>query len=83
MRVHLARLGLNAHEDAPVAALERLARLDRIGDHKVADAASADVIVFPQCHMLSRDWRLDTIRQSTKAETVELYRRAKTGLDWL
>jgi exostosin family protein len=63
MRVHVARLGLDAHQDAPVAKLEQLAELDRIGDHELADPISADVILFPQCHMLPRDWRLDTIRQ--------------------
>jgi hypothetical protein len=47
--------------DGPVDELERLARLDRIASHSLSEIDDADVILFPQCHMLGDDWRLDRI----------------------
>jgi hypothetical protein len=62
MRVHLPRLGLHV-PDLPVVELEKFARIDRIRHHEVtADPESADLILFPQCHMLPTDWRLNVIR---------------------
>jgi hypothetical protein len=64
MLVHFARLGLSNTVDLPVAAMERLAAADSTGSHGVAeDPESADLIVFPQCHMLPTDWRLCAIRK--------------------
>ena len=62
MRVHLARLG--THElDVPVQQIDRLADLDGVGKHVLTTSAEdADVVLFPQCHMLARDWRLHAIR---------------------
>jgi hypothetical protein len=63
MRVHIPRLGLGVVPDLPVTELEEFARIDRIGRHEVtADPDSADLILFPQCHMLPTDWRLNAIR---------------------
>lgn len=62
MRVHLARLG-RMPEDAPVLTLERLAEADRVGEHELSGPDDADLVLFPQCHMLSGDWRLSAIRR--------------------
>lgn len=63
MRVHLPRLGLNSIVDGPVETIERLAELDRLGKHElVDDPAASDIVLFCQCHMLPRDWRLTTMR---------------------
>jgi hypothetical protein len=62
MDVHLGRLGSEAH-DAPVDEFEQLAHADRFGEHRLThDPKSAEVILFPQCHMLPADWRLSAIR---------------------
>jgi hypothetical protein len=78
MLVHAARLGLAAHIDDPVERVESLAALDRLGRHElVGDPDVADVILFPQCHMLPRDWRLRAIRDHPLAvrrpEAVMVY----------
>jgi hypothetical protein len=63
MRVHVPRLFLGGDEDLPVDRIERLAAIDRFRVHQLtADTSSADIHLFPQCHMLPTDWRLTTIR---------------------
>jgi hypothetical protein len=48
--------------DLYVDELERLAGLDRFGEHEVTgDPEDADLILFTQCHVV--DWRLKAIRQ--------------------
>jgi hypothetical protein len=50
--------------DIPVDEFEQLARVDRFGVHHVANNAEAsDLILFPHCHMLATDWRLNAIRE--------------------
>jgi exostosin family protein len=64
MRVHIPRLGLDPSLDGPVETLERLSTVDRFREHElVEDPATSDLILFCQCHMLPRDWRLTTIRE--------------------
>jgi hypothetical protein len=64
MRVHVARLGLDPQQDEPAERFEQLAQIDRFGEHSVsADPEAADVILFPQCHMLPADWQLTAIRE--------------------
>ena len=64
MRVHVARLGLDPRQDDPADRVEQLAAMDRFGEHSVsADPDAADLVLFPQCHMLPADWRLETIRE--------------------
>jgi hypothetical protein len=63
MRVHIPRLGLDPSLDGPVATLERLSTIDRFHEHEIVDSATSDLILFCQCHMLPRDWRLTTIRE--------------------
>jgi hypothetical protein len=44
MRVHVARLGLDPQQDEPAERFERLARIDRFGEHSVsADPDAADI----------------------------------------
>jgi hypothetical protein len=46
-----------------VERFRELATVDRFQVHQTTDDASdADLILFPQCHMLPRDWRLSAIR---------------------
>ena len=78
MRVHVARLGLGPHEDDPADRFEQLAQIDRFGEHSVsANPDAADLILFPQCHMLPGDWRLRAIRDHPLnkrfAEKVVIY----------
>jgi hypothetical protein len=69
MRVHLPRL-LDPRLDGPVEVLERLSTLDRFREHElVEDPATSDLILFCQCHMLPRDWRLTTIRDHPLTKT--------------
>jgi hypothetical protein len=64
MIVNVARLRLNPLWDDPADRVEELARIDRFDQHNVsADPDAADVVLFPQCHMLPADWRLRTIRE--------------------
>ncbi len=63
MLVHLATLD-DPRLDAPVTAFGLHASTDRVGAHRLTESpALADIIVFTQCHMLSSDWRLETIRR--------------------
>jgi Exostosin family len=62
MRLHVARLGDDSMINDPVLTFERLAEIDRVGKHRLVDADDADVILFPQPHMLPRDWRLTAVR---------------------
>jgi hypothetical protein len=65
MVVHIAPLRLGGLVDAPVDQFRALAKADRVRTHRLTeDPASADLILYPQCHMLSRDWRLNAIRNS-------------------
>ena len=60
MHIYLAHIG--GPLDAPVDRLEHLASLDRYGSHAVVKHPDdADVILYSQCHMLHRDWRLSTV----------------------
>src|SRR3954453_21736865 len=64
MLAHFARLGFSKTIDLPVAAMERLAASDETGCHGLTeDPERADLIVFPQCHMLPTDWQLHAIRK--------------------
>jgi hypothetical protein len=64
MIVNVARLRLNPLWDDPADRVEELGRIDRFGQHNVsADPDAADIVLFPQCHMLPADWRLRTIRE--------------------
>jgi hypothetical protein len=64
MRVHVARLRLEPQKDHPADRFEQLARVDRFGKHDItADPGAAELVLFPQCHMLPADWRLRTIRE--------------------
>src|SRR4051812_8140793 len=70
MRVHIARVGVGGGADAPAVDFEHLATLDAVGEHGVvADPSAADVVLFPQCHVV--DWRLRAIRDH---EFVTQYR---------
>lgn len=63
MRVHVASLRLGDAEDLPVGQFRALAAIDRAGEHRLTDEPeSADLILFPQCHMRPNDWRLEAIR---------------------
>ena len=69
MRVHVPRLGLDPNLDGPVGTLEQLNASDQLGEHElVEDPATSDLILFCQCHMLPRDWRLTTIREHPLAK---------------
>lgn len=62
MLIHVPRLEIGAFGDLAVDNLEDLAAIDRISDHGLTDdPTAADVILFPQCHMV--DWRLEAIRR--------------------
>ncbi len=62
MLVHLPRLG-DPDLDRPVAIFELHASTDRVRAHQLTDSPeSADLILFTQCHMLLRDWRLKRLR---------------------
>ncbi len=62
MRVHIPRIGTDDTVDLTVNDFERLAAADRFGEHMLtSDATHADIILFPQCHMV--DWRLRAIRE--------------------
>lgn len=61
MRVHLAQLG--SHRLDTPARLLGASHVAPIGAHTLTDdPESADLILFTQCHMLGRDWRLNAIR---------------------
>lgn len=61
MLIHLPRLN-DPYLDQPVDTFMMHASTDRIGTHLIADSpGQADVILFTQCHMLVRDWRLTRI----------------------
>lgn len=63
MLVHLATLN-DSYRDQPAAAFTGHASTDRIAAHQLTDSPElADIILFTQCHMLGRDWRLKTIRR--------------------
>jgi hypothetical protein len=67
--IHLARLGSPDTIDLAVTAMELLAEADRVGRHRLSeDPGAADLIVFPQCHMLPKDWRLSQIRRHALTE---------------
>lgn len=71
MRVHAPRL-LDPKLDGPVETLERLSAVDRFREHElVEDPATSDLILFCQCHMLPRDWRLTTIREHPLAKKYQ------------
>jgi hypothetical protein len=59
LRIHIPHLGNGL--DWPALEFERLARVDRVKRHVLADLHDADVVLFSQCHMLPSDWRLETI----------------------
>jgi hypothetical protein len=61
MRIHVARADPGSPTCAPTF-IDRL-RTQRAPRHHeaVADPAEADVILFPDCHLLGRDWRLTAI----------------------
>lgn len=62
MLIYLPRLENGPFVDTAVNHLETLARVDRVGEHELTDDPTvADVILFPQCHMV--DWRLQAIRK--------------------
>src|SRR5436305_874691 len=64
MLIHLARLGSPHTVDLAVTAMESLAEADSVGRHRLCDdPGAADLIVFPQCHMLPKDWQLSQIRR--------------------
>jgi exostosin family protein len=64
VHVYVARLASEPAQDLPAAEFEQVAALDRVGKHELTDdPASADVILFTQCHMLPKDWRLHAIRK--------------------
>jgi hypothetical protein len=62
MRVHVPRVEATQWSDLIVGDIEALAEVDRVGVHElVDDPAAADVVLFPQCHMV--DWKLEAIRR--------------------
>lgn len=62
MRIYLAGLGF-PREHSPIPEFERLARLDEVGRHELTDvAATADAVVFTECHLLGADWANRSIR---------------------
>ena len=62
MLIYLPRLETGPFVDTPVDELETLAAVDRVSEHELTDdPTTADVILFPQCHMV--DWRLEAIRK--------------------
>ena len=79
MIVHFARLGESIFEDAPCIEFEKLSSLDRFNRHQIgADPHSADLIIFPQCHMLGSDWRLRAI---TEHRLTRLHKKKVTVYD--
>ena len=69
MKIHIARLGHRLTIDAPVDTFTRLAARDKVGKHHVTHSPEhADVVLFPQCHMLPHDWRLNRIRRHPVTE---------------
>ena len=68
MKVHFARTRSPlAHSCVPTM-IEMLAhQRDRRGHVGVDDPADADLVLFPDCHLLPRDWRLDEIATSETA----------------
>lgn len=66
MRIHVPRLETSPWVDHLVDDIETLARRDRFRAHELApDPESADVVLFPQCHMVDR--RLAAIRRHPAA----------------
>ena len=69
VRVCFPRLGFAPILDGPAAEFEKLAAQDRFGVHQVTDdPEAADLLLFTQCHMLPKEWRLDEIRHHPLTE---------------
>jgi hypothetical protein len=66
-KVFLASAGVpNAYSSIPRWC--RLAAADRRLNHQIVDEpGDADIVLFTECNLLSSDWRLDAIRDSTVA----------------
>ena len=79
MKVYLGAVRGQPHVNDPVDAFRRLAAADTVGRHHLADdPEDADVLLYPQCHMLgSADWQLAAIRDDPVArrfpEKVTVY----------
>ena len=72
LRVHFPRLGLDPSLDGPVEDARATER-QSIGSASTSSSTTpttSDLILFCQCHMLPRDWRLTTIREHPLAKKL-------------